>query len=74
MDTAGGVRGIALHIAARVAALTDADEVFVSGTVLDLVAGSGLDLSIAASMSSRASKAHVRSSRSVERSDHKLAR
>jgi class 3 adenylate cyclase len=36
------VRGIAVHIAARVAALADAGEVLVSSTVRDLVAGSGL--------------------------------
>ena len=36
------VRGIAVHIGARVAALAGAGEVLVSGTVKDLVAGSGL--------------------------------
>ena len=36
------VGGIAVHIAARVAALAGADEVFVSSTVKDLVAGSGI--------------------------------
>ncbi len=36
------VRGIAVHIAARVAALAAAGEVLVSSTVKDLVAGSGL--------------------------------
>lgn len=36
-----GVRGIAVHIAARVAALAAPSEVLVSGTVRDLVAGSG---------------------------------
>ncbi len=36
------VRGIAVHIGARVAAMADASEVFVSSTVKDLVAGSGL--------------------------------
>jgi class 3 adenylate cyclase len=36
------VRGIAVHIAARVAALADTGEVLVSSTVRDLVAGSGL--------------------------------
>ena len=35
--------GIAVHIAARVAALADAGEVLVSSTVKDLVAGSGLE-------------------------------
>jgi len=37
------VGGIAVHIAARVAALAGAGEVLCSGTVRDLVAGSGLD-------------------------------
>jgi class 3 adenylate cyclase/alpha-beta hydrolase superfamily lysophospholipase len=39
----GDVAGIAVHIAARVAALADAGEVLVSGTVPPLVAGSGLE-------------------------------
>jgi pimeloyl-ACP methyl ester carboxylesterase len=39
---AGGVGGIAVHIGARVAAKAGADEVLVSNTVKDLVAGSGL--------------------------------
>jgi class 3 adenylate cyclase len=34
--------GIAVHIRARVAALASPDEVLVSSTVKDLVAGSGL--------------------------------
>ena len=38
----GDVAGIAVHIAARVAALANPDEVLVSSTVKDLVAGSGL--------------------------------
>jgi pimeloyl-ACP methyl ester carboxylesterase len=38
----GKLSGIAVHIAARVAALAAADEVLVSSTVRDLVAGSGL--------------------------------
>ena len=37
--------GIAVHVAARVAALASADEVLVSSTVRDLVAGSGLRFS-----------------------------
>jgi len=37
-----GVVGIAVHIGARVAALADPDEVLVSSTVKDLVAGAGL--------------------------------
>jgi class 3 adenylate cyclase len=36
------IGGIAVHIAARVGALARAGEVLVSGTVRDLVAGSGL--------------------------------
>lgn len=36
------VRGIAVHIGARVAALADRSEVLVSRTVVDLVAGSGI--------------------------------
>jgi class 3 adenylate cyclase len=35
--------GLAVHIAARVMALADAGEVLVSGTVKDLVVGSGID-------------------------------
>lgn len=37
------VRGIAVHIGARVAALAGPGEVLVSSTVKDLVAGSGLE-------------------------------
>ncbi len=41
--TAGDdIRGIAVHIGARVAALADRSEVLVSRTVVDLVAGSGI--------------------------------
>jgi class 3 adenylate cyclase/predicted alpha/beta hydrolase len=36
------VRGIAVHIAARIAELADSNEILVSSTVRDLVAGSGL--------------------------------
>lgn len=39
------VAGIAVHIAARVGALADTSEVLVSGTVKDLVAGSGIAFS-----------------------------
>ena len=39
------IRGIAVHLAARVAALAGASEVFVTSTVRDLVAGSGLEFS-----------------------------
>jgi len=39
----GDVRGIAVHIAARVGALADGEEVLVSSTVRDLVAGSGIE-------------------------------
>ena len=38
-----GMGGLAVHIAARVAALAGSGEVFVSGTVKDLLAGSGLE-------------------------------
>ena len=38
----GDIAGIAVHIAARVAATAGPDEVLVSSTVKDLVAGSGL--------------------------------
>ena len=36
------VRGIAVHIGARITALADPNEILVSSTVRDLVAGSGL--------------------------------
>ncbi|HWO90078.1 MAG TPA: adenylate/guanylate cyclase domain-containing protein [Gemmatimonadales bacterium] len=39
---AGSIRGIALHIGARVAAAAQPSEVLVSSTVKDLVAGSGI--------------------------------
>lgn len=39
----GKVAGIAVNIGARVAARAGASEVLVSGTVRDLVAGSGLE-------------------------------
>ncbi len=39
----GGVRGIAVHTGARVAAKAGAGEVLVSSTVKDLVAGSGIE-------------------------------
>lgn len=38
----GGVRGIAVHTAARIMALAGPDEVFVSSTTYELLAGSGL--------------------------------
>lgn len=38
----GGIRGIAVHLAARIAALAAPGEVLVSSTVRDLVAGSGI--------------------------------
>ena len=41
-DEGGDVAGIAVHIAARVGAKATASEVLVSGTVKDLVAGSGI--------------------------------
>jgi len=40
----GSPRGIAVHVGARVAAAAGADEVFVSATTGDLVAGSGIHL------------------------------
>jgi class 3 adenylate cyclase len=39
---ADDIAGIAVHIGARIAGLAGANEVLVSGTVRDLVAGSGL--------------------------------
>jgi class 3 adenylate cyclase len=36
------LRGIAVHIAARIGALADGDEILVSATVRDIVSGSGL--------------------------------
>jgi class 3 adenylate cyclase len=41
-DEGGDVAGIAVHIAARVGAKASTAEVLVSGTVKDLVAGSGI--------------------------------
>jgi class 3 adenylate cyclase len=38
------VRGISVHTGARIASLATAGEVLVSGTVKDLIAGSGIDL------------------------------
>jgi len=43
--TGGNIAGIAVHTGARVAALAGADEVLVSSTVKDLVAGSGVQFS-----------------------------
>jgi class 3 adenylate cyclase len=40
--SATGVRGIAVHIASRLAALAEPGQVFVTTTVRDLTAGSGL--------------------------------
>ena len=42
-QAADGVRGIAVHIAARISATAGAGEVLVSSTVKDIVAGSGID-------------------------------
>jgi len=39
----GDVRGVAVHTAARIMALADADEIWVSGTTRDLVDGTGLE-------------------------------
>jgi len=45
VEVAGGdVRGIAVHIGARISALAGPSEVLVSRTVADLVAGSGIVL------------------------------
>ena len=41
----GKIAGIAVHTGARVAALAATDEVLVSNTVRDLVAGSGIQFS-----------------------------
>ena len=43
--TGGNLAGMAVHTGARVAAKADADEVLVSSTVGDLVAGSGITFS-----------------------------
>jgi class 3 adenylate cyclase len=40
--TPGGLRGVAVHIAARIMALAGANEVLVSGTTVELLAGSEL--------------------------------
>ena len=37
------IRGIAVHAAARILALAEPDQVVVSGTVRDLLAGSGME-------------------------------
>jgi pimeloyl-ACP methyl ester carboxylesterase len=42
LEPDGGVRGLAVHIGARIAAMAGAGEVLTSRTVKDLVAGSGL--------------------------------
>lgn len=39
---ADDIAGVAVHVAARVCAIADANQVLVSRTVTDLVAGSGL--------------------------------
>jgi class 3 adenylate cyclase len=39
------IGGLAVHIGARLRALAEADEILVSGTVRDIVAGSGIQLS-----------------------------
>jgi pimeloyl-ACP methyl ester carboxylesterase len=43
LEAGGGVSGLAVHIGARVMAEAEPGEVLVSGTVRDLVVGSGLD-------------------------------
>jgi len=58
-DVAGDkVVGIAVHIGARVAAIAGLEEVVVSSTVKDLVAGSDLKFSIAEHITSRVSLAN----------------
>lgn len=42
LRTGGDIGGLAVHIASRVSALAGADEVLVTGTVRDLVVGSGI--------------------------------
>jgi len=37
-----GLRGVAVHVGARISALASADEILVSSTIRDLVAGSGI--------------------------------
>lgn len=50
------VGGIAVHVAERISSLAAGDEVLVSSTVVDLVAGSGLSSRSGANISSRASR------------------
>jgi class 3 adenylate cyclase len=38
----GGLRGVAVHVGARIGGAAEADEILVSSTVRDLVAGSGI--------------------------------
>ena len=40
----GGLRGVAVHVGARIGGAAEADEILVSSTVRDLVAGSGIAL------------------------------
>lgn len=42
--TPDGIRGLAVHVVARLASLAGPDEILVSGTVRDLIAGSGVPL------------------------------
>ena len=56
----GSLRGIAVLIGARVAALAGAGEILLSSTVKDLVAGAGFDSKTAAPTSSRECPAHGR--------------
>ena len=58
------ISGIAVHVAARVAAAAGAGEVLVSRIVVDLVAGSGLSFTARASTPSRACRASGGCSRS----------
>jgi class 3 adenylate cyclase len=55
-----------VHIGARVAAMAGPSQILVSSTVKDLVAGSGLDLSIAVSTRSKAFPANGESSLSID--------
>ena len=57
--------GVVVHIGARIAALAKGGEVLVSGTVRDLVAGSGLKFADRGSTHSKASRASGASSPST---------
>ena len=59
----GNARGVAVHAAARVAALAGPGEVLVSATTRDLLDGSGLHFEDRGPTSSRASRGSARSTR-----------